>query len=152
MKSEVLEEKYEPTLQDLEFLKKELDRVNEIKFGKYVKDDEINNDISLPDELPQVNEDNHVIEIKVDEDVELSSDPISTEDGNTIDINLVEENIKTDEIEIDENIELKIEPDFYLEKDDNVDFYDETPQPTTTIPEDESNVSTTKRLSYKSPR
>jgi hypothetical protein len=149
---EVDKEKYQPTLEDLEFLKKELVRINEIKFGKIVEDENIENDINISEELIQTNDDEHIIEIKVDDNENLNYTPISTEDGNTIDINLVEENLKTDEIETTENIELKIEPDFYIEKDDNVDFYDETPQPTTTLSEEESNISTTKRLSYKSPR
>jgi len=149
--SEVYEKKYQPTLEDLELLKKELIRINEIKFGKVVKDEDNENDTNISEELTQKNDDNHIIEIKVD-DENLSFVPISTEDGNTIDIDLAEENLKKDEIETTENIELKIEPDFYIEKDDNVDFYDEIPQPTTTLSEDESNIPTTKRLSYKSPR
>lgn len=45
-----------------------------------------------------------------------------------------------------EDINLQIEPDFYIEKDLDVDFYDETPQPTTTIDSEDSGK---KILTYK---
>lgn len=46
---------------------------------------------------------------------------------------------------IDE-VKVEIEPDFYLENEPEVDFYNETPQPTISIDSDNNEV---KRLSYK---
>lgn len=45
-----------------------------------------------------------------------------------------------------EEVKVEIEPDFYVDNEVDVDFYDETPQPTTNIDTDNDGI---KRLTYK---
>jgi len=123
----IVENKYSPSEEELNLLEEQLRKIDEIKFRK--KD--------------------------INEDEFIENQELTLNDNLNIPSNEVEEYVSQEtNVNIDNVEKIEIEPDFYLENEDNSDFYFDTPNPTTSLNEsqDEPHDSDIKRLSYKSSR
>lgn len=94
---------------------------------------------SLEEELRKLNEAKFGVLLEEEPKTESVED-VSQEIYKTL-----EEPTENSSEKIDE-VKVEIEPDFYLENEPEVDFYNETPQPTISIDSDNNEI---KRLSYK---
>lgn len=93
----------------------------------------------LEEELRKLNEAKFGVLLEEEIKTEKVED-VSQEIYKTLEEPIENTSEKTDEVKVE------IEPDFYLENEPEVDFYNETPQPTISIDSDNNEV---KRLSYK---
>lgn len=94
---------------------------------------------SLEEELRKLNEAKFGVLLEEEPKTE-SVEEVSQEIYKTL-----EEPTENSSEKIDE-VKVEIEPDFYLENEPEMDFYNETPQPTISIDSDNNEI---KRLSYK---
>jgi hypothetical protein len=94
---------------------------------------------SLEEELRKLNEAKFGVLLEEEPKTESVED-VSQEIYKTL-----EEPTENSSEKIDE-VKVEIEPDFYLENEPEMDFYNETPQPTISIDSDNNEI---KRLSYK---
>lgn len=94
---------------------------------------------SLEEELRKLNEAKFGVLLEEEPKTESVED-VSQEIYKTLEEPTENYSEKIDEVKVE------IEPDFYLENEPEVDFYNETPQPTISIDSDNNEI---KRLSYK---